>query len=78
MPMMALTSDALKTCMHGLKTHEPICIGRPARFFFMLEAHSPQGPIGHVAASEPLPLGWEVGSGAVGHAAAPVPSLKVR
>jgi hypothetical protein len=36
-----------------LETYEPSCIGRPARFFFMLEGHGPQITAGRVAAPEP-------------------------
>jgi hypothetical protein len=39
--MMALMSDALKTCVRALRTCVPSYTGRPARLFFMLEAHSP-------------------------------------
>jgi hypothetical protein len=31
----------------------PSCIGRTARLFFMLEAHDPQGVVGHVVVLEP-------------------------
>jgi hypothetical protein len=51
---MALTPVALGTCAHALGTGEPGCVGRPIRLFFMLEAHDPQGAVGHaVVALEP-------------------------
>jgi hypothetical protein len=55
MPMKALTSDTLKTCVCALETCVPDCtgIGMPARLFFMIEAHGPQGAVGHVVALEP-------------------------
>jgi hypothetical protein len=52
-PMMALMSGALETCAHSLGTCVPTCTGRPARSFFMLEAHGPQGAVGQVTAPEP-------------------------
>jgi hypothetical protein len=57
---MALTSGTLETRLRALETREPNCIGRPARFFFMLEARGPQGTIGCVAASEPTRHGGMV------------------
>jgi hypothetical protein len=51
---MTLASAALGTCVHALGIGEPGCVGRPARLFFMLEAHVPQGATGHaVATPEP-------------------------
>jgi hypothetical protein len=61
-PMMALNSDALKTCMCALETSEPSCLDRPAMFFFMLEARNPQGIAGCVAALEPSRHGGRVRS----------------
>jgi hypothetical protein len=61
-PMMAPMSDALKTCMCALETSEPSCLDRPAMFFFMLEARSPQGIAGCVAALEPSRHGGRVRS----------------
>jgi hypothetical protein len=37
--MMALMSGALETCTRVLGTGEPCLTGRPASFFFVLEAH---------------------------------------
>jgi hypothetical protein len=50
---MAQMSDALETCARVLGTCVPSYRGKPARLFFMLEAHGPQGATGHVAASKP-------------------------
>jgi hypothetical protein len=50
---MALTLGALETCARALETREPSCIGRLARFFFMVEARAPQGTVECVVASEP-------------------------
>jgi hypothetical protein len=50
---MALMSNALETCARALGTGEPYCTGRPARLFFMLEAHDPQGTARRVAAQRP-------------------------
>jgi hypothetical protein len=51
---MALMSGVLETCVRASKICEPSCIGRPARFFFMIEARGPQGAVGDaVVASEP-------------------------
>jgi hypothetical protein len=54
---MALTSSALETCVRVLGTCVPSYIGWPARLFFMVEAHGPQGAVGLVAAPEPTSVG---------------------
>jgi hypothetical protein len=61
-PMMALTSGVLETCVWASVTHGPSCVGRPARFFFMLVAHDPQGTAGSVAVPEPSQQGGRVRS----------------
>jgi hypothetical protein len=50
---MAMTPAVLEICVCAFGTGEPDCVGRPARPFFMLEAHGPQRTVGHVAALEP-------------------------
>jgi hypothetical protein len=40
-----------------LGMREPSCIARPARHFFILEAHDPQGTVIRVAMLEPFPAG---------------------
>jgi hypothetical protein len=65
MLMMALMSGTFKTCTRTLGAGEPCCTGRPARFFFMLEARGPQRTIGHVTAQSPPSR--VAGSGAVGY-----------
>jgi hypothetical protein len=50
---MTLTLGVLETCTRALETREPSCIGRLARFFFMVEARAPQGTVEYVVASEP-------------------------
>jgi hypothetical protein len=79
--MIALTSSALKTCACVLGTYKPSCTDRPARLFFILEAHGPQGSRRTRGALEPSQrvrshdtrggagalLIREVGSGAAGH-----------
>jgi hypothetical protein len=54
-------SGALEICAHALGTCVPICTGRTARFFFMLEAHlswkARFGAIGYVVALEPNSVG---------------------
>jgi hypothetical protein len=59
---MALVSGALETSVRALETCEPSCTSRPARLFFMLEAHDPQGTARHVVAPEPSPQGDRVWS----------------
>jgi hypothetical protein len=53
MHMMALTSDALETCVRALEIYVPSYIGRSASLFFMLESRGPQRAVGHMAVSEP-------------------------
>jgi hypothetical protein len=65
--MMAWTSGALETYEHALVTCGSSCRGRPARLFFMLEAHGPQETTGHMVAQSPRSR--EAGSGDVGHVA---------
>jgi hypothetical protein len=55
--MMTLMLDALETSVCALGTCMPIYTGMSARLFFILEAHGPQGAAGHVATSEPTPVG---------------------
>jgi hypothetical protein len=63
-PMMVLMSGVLETCVCGLGTHRPSYIGRPARFFFMLEARGPQRATGDaVAVPEPSRQGGRIRSG---------------
>jgi hypothetical protein len=63
--MMALTLGALETYVRTLGIGEPCCTSRPTSLFFMLEAHSPQGTVGHVETQSPPRR--EAGSGATGH-----------
>jgi hypothetical protein len=51
--MMAQVSGTLGTCERTLETRVPSCIARPAKPFFILEAHGPQTATGHVAVPEP-------------------------
>jgi hypothetical protein len=51
-PMMVLTIGALGTFTRALGTYVPSFTAKPARLFFMLEAHGPQGAVRHVAAPE--------------------------
>jgi hypothetical protein len=61
MSMMTLMSDVLEICLRALETYGPNCIVRSARFFFMLEAHGPQGVEGDaVAAPEPSRQGGRI------------------
>jgi hypothetical protein len=64
-PMMALMSGALKMCVRALGTSEPCRTGRPARLFFVLETHGPQGVVERVGARSPPRR--EVGSRAIEH-----------
>jgi hypothetical protein len=65
--MMALISGALETFVHALGTYETSCTVRPARLFFMLEAHGTQRTIERVAAQSPTRR--EAGFGATTHVA---------
>jgi hypothetical protein len=65
--MLALTSGGLETCARVLGIGEHCCTSRPARLFFMLEAHDPQRPAGCVVARSPPHR--KAGSSAAGHAA---------
>jgi hypothetical protein len=51
--MMALMSDALKTCVRALGTYVPSCTCKSAKLFFMLESCDPQRATWYVAAPEP-------------------------
>jgi hypothetical protein len=51
--VMHAMSGTLKTCAYVLGTCVPSCTGMIVRLFFMLEAHGPQGTMGHVSAPEP-------------------------
>jgi hypothetical protein len=55
---MALASGVLGTCSHALEIHEPSCIGRSARPFFIGEIHGPLGAMGRVVAPEPSLSEW--------------------
>jgi hypothetical protein len=55
--MIALTSYALETYTRGLGTCVPNCADIPARLFFMLEVHGPQGAVRHVTVPEPTSTG---------------------
>jgi hypothetical protein len=57
-----------------LGTREPSCIARLAKHFYILEAHGPQGTSGTRGSAGAL-SSREVGSGAMGHAAMPEPSM---
>jgi hypothetical protein len=37
---------------HALETHEPSCVTRAAKPFFISVVHCPSGAVGHVAALE--------------------------
>jgi hypothetical protein len=51
----AFTSAAASvTHERALKTHEPSCVPRTAKHFFVYVVHSPSGVVGHVAAPELL------------------------
>jgi hypothetical protein len=64
---MALTLGTMEMCTRALGIGKPCHTGRPARFFFMLEAHSPHGVAGRVGAQSPPHR--EAGSRAMGHVA---------
>jgi hypothetical protein len=66
MPIMALTSGALETCVCALETHEPSCIGRPSSFYIYLRR--PIRNRGTRGSTGTLP-DREAGSEAIGHAA---------
>jgi hypothetical protein len=75
---MALSLDTLETCAHTSETCEPSCTGRPARLFFMLEAHGTKGTIGRVAAPKPSRLGGRVQRRRTRSGARTLPSRGVR
>jgi hypothetical protein len=54
---MARASNALETRERALETLEPSYIARPAKRFFISEAHGSQRAASRVAASEPTPAG---------------------
>jgi hypothetical protein len=64
-PIMVLMLGVLETCVHAFGICEPCHTGRPARLFFVLEAHGLQGATGRVGARSPPRR--EAGSGATGH-----------
>jgi hypothetical protein len=76
-PIMALMSGILEICVRGLGTRRPSYIGRPARFFFMLEARGPQGATGDaVAVPEPSRQGGRIRSGRTRGALEPSPTWR--
>jgi hypothetical protein len=50
-------AGALETRERALETHEPRCIARLAKHFFIPEAHDAQRAVGHVVVPEPFQSG---------------------
>jgi hypothetical protein len=48
---------AMETHEYTLKTHEPSCIPRPGKYFFIATVHDPERAVGHMTASEPSRAG---------------------
>jgi hypothetical protein len=59
---MHALSNALEICTCALETCVTNCTDRMVRLFFIFEARSPQGALGHVTAPELSQLGGEVRS----------------